>query len=52
MADLLFELAGLHYGEMLRHKLTAEPEPTAGLGFHVRPYAGLNLSLYPNGQYR
>ncbi len=53
MTDLLFEIAGLHYGEMLRHKLTAEPEPTAGLGrIHLQPYTGFNFTLTPNGMPR
>ena len=42
MTDLLFELGGLHYGELLRERLLAEHEaPTAGLGRIVtNPYTG------------
>ncbi len=42
MTDLLFELGGLHYGELLRERLLSENEvPTAGLGRVVQnPYTG------------
>lgn len=51
MTDLLFEVAGLHYGETLRRRLTAEPEPTAGLGHpHRSLFAPYPLTL--NGFYR
>lgn len=42
MTDLLLEMAGLRAGELLRERLTAEPEaPTAGLGRIVQnPYTG------------
>ena len=47
MTDLLFEMAGLHLGEAVRHKLTANPSPapTAGLGYHytLTPY-GMRVS--------
>lgn len=34
MADLLFEVGGLHVGEALRHKFIGSPvQPAAGLGF-------------------
>lgn len=45
MGDLLFEIAGLHYGKLLRAKLTApaaQPAPAAGLGFALHPL--LNVS--------
>jgi len=40
MGDLLFEVAGLHYGKMLRDKLVAAPHapaPTAGIGQYYFP---------------
>lgn len=40
MTDLMFEIAGLHYGESLRHRLLAEV-PVSGLG-----YAQHNRSLF------
>jgi len=42
MTDLIFELGGLHAGEVLRERLLAEHEaPTAGLGrIIVNPYTG------------
>lgn len=53
MTDLLFEVAGLHYGEHVRHQLLAPAEPTAGIGrLHVQPYVGFNLQLTPNRYYR
>jgi len=45
MTDLLFEMAGLHYGEMLREKLTTH-EASAGLGrVIVNPYTGASMVL-------
>ncbi len=38
--DLLFEVAGLHYGHALRERLTAEPQapaPVAGIGNYYFP---------------
>ncbi len=53
MTDLLFEVAGLHYGELLREKLTAEPAPAAGLGrMHMNLSFVPQLTLYPNGTIR
>jgi len=39
MGDLLFEVAGLHYGKMLRERLVAPPPPlpTSGLGYALHP---------------
>ncbi len=42
MGDLLFEIAGLHYGKLLRERLAAAaapppPLPTSGLGFALHP---------------
>lgn len=50
MTDLLFEVGGLHYGQMLRKRLVPTAEaPVDGLGrLHVQPYMGLNLQLTPN----
>ncbi len=52
MTDLLFEVAGLHYGEMLRERLTAEPQPAAGLGRTGVQSHMYNPIFYPNGHYR
>ncbi len=48
MTDLLFELGGLHYGELLRERLLSEnaAAPTAGLGRLVtNPYTGAPMVL-------
>ncbi len=48
MTDLLFELGGLHYGELLRERLLSEnaAAPTAGLGRIVtNPYTGTPMVL-------
>lgn len=37
LTDLLFEVAGLHYGQALRRKLTSEPQPAAGVGQYFVP---------------
>jgi hypothetical protein len=52
MTDLLFELAGLHYGELLREKLTAEPAPAAGLGYPAHRSLFAPYPLTPNGTIR
>lgn len=55
MTDLMFEVAGLHYGESLRHRLLAETTPAAGLGRPLPPYRSLFTPGYPptlNGHLR
>lgn len=37
LTDLLFEVAGLHYGQALRKSLLAEPQPAAGVGQYFVP---------------
>ena len=40
LADILFEVAGLYYGKMLRTKMAAQQEPTA------QPAAGLGIDYH------